>query len=231
MVLPVVRSLGVLTSSFLVGFVSLVGVSSLDVGTASAQSTLFKRPSTPAVGGASFASVGGRTSVPYGWVDFCGRRPKECKVSDLAAVNVKLTAENLRTLRRINLKANNYIVPVSNYDHWGTMLDHWDYPVDGKGDCKIYALYKRKLLMEAGFPRQALLMTIVRDLNNEGHTILTVKTDKGDLILDNLVNEVRPWDATGYYFLKRQSQQNPNVWVSINQRGGKPKTFTKIAAN
>ncbi|MEW6633272.1 MAG: transglutaminase-like cysteine peptidase [Pseudomonadota bacterium] len=209
----------------------MIGVSSLDVGTASAQSTLFKRPSPPAVGGTGFASVGGRTSVPYGWVDFCGRRPKECKVADLAPVNVKLTAENLRTLRRINLKANNYIVPVSNYDHWGTMLDHWDYPVDGKGDCKIYALYKRKLLMEAGFPRQALLMTIVRDLNDEGHTILTVKTDKGDLILDNLVNEVRPWDATGYYFLKRQSQQNPNVWVSINQRGGKPKTFTKIASN
>ncbi|TGR36236.1 transglutaminase, partial [Mesorhizobium sp. M1C.F.Ca.ET.195.01.1.1] len=28
----------------------------------------------------------------------------------------------------------------------------------------------------------------------------------------------------GYYFLKRQSQQNPNVWQSVNQRGGTPKT-------
>ena len=104
------------------------------------------------------------------------------------------------------------------------MADHWDYPVDGKGDCKIYALYKRKLLQEAGFPRQALLMTVVHDLDNEGHTILTVKTDKGDLVLDNLVDEIRPWNATGYYFVKRQSQQNPNIWVSINQRGGTPKT-------
>ncbi|TIS11070.1 MAG: transglutaminase, partial [Mesorhizobium sp.] len=84
----------------------------------------------------------------------------ECKVPALQPANVKLTAQNMRTLKRINQKANRAIKPVSNYDHWGTMMDHWDYPVDGKGDCKIYALYKRKLLMEAGFPRQALLMTV-----------------------------------------------------------------------
>ena len=144
----------------------------------------------------------------------------------LPATSVKLTAQNMGILRRINQKANRSIKPVSNYDHWGTMMDHWDYPVDGKGDCKIYALYKRKLLQEAGFPRQALLMTVVRDLHNEGHTILTVKTDKGDLVLDNLVDEVRPWNATGYYFLKRQSQQNPNTWVSINQRGGTAKRLS-----
>lgn len=221
-VLAVLRSPGVLTSSFILGLCSLIGVTSLCVDTAAAQSTLFKRPSSPV--DLRSATVGGRTSVPYGWIDFCHRRPKECKVPALQPANVKLTAQNMRTLKRINQKANRAIKPVSNYDHWGTMMDHWDYPVDGKGDCKIYALYKRKLLMEAGFPRQALLMTVVRDLNNEGHTILTVKTDKGDLVLDNLVDEVRPWNATGYYFLKRQSQQNPNIWVSINQRGGTPKT-------
>jgi len=176
--------------------------------------------------GGSSAAVGGTTSVPYGWIDFCHRRPKECKVPALPATNVKLTAQNMRTLKRVNQKANSSIKPVSNYDHWGTMTDHWDYPTDGKGDCKIYALYKRKLLLEAGFPRQALLMTVVRDLHNEGHTILTVKTDKGDLILDNLVDEVRPWNATGYYFMKRQSQQNPNNWVSINQRGGTAKRLS-----
>ena len=76
------------------------------------------------------------------------------------------------------------IEPISNLDHWGTTLDHWDYPVDGKGDCKIYALFKRKLLIERGFPRQALLMTIVRDLNGEGHAVLTVKTDRGDFVLE-----------------------------------------------
>ncbi|RWH70240.1 MAG: transglutaminase [Mesorhizobium sp.] len=202
----------------------MIGATSLQAGpAAAAQSTWFKQMS---VQSAASASVGSATSVPYGWLDFCHRRPRECKVPALPATSVKLTAQNMSILKRINLKANRSIKPVSNYDHWGTTMDHWDYPTDGKGDCKIYALYKRKLLQEAGFPRQALLMTVVRDLHNEGHTILTVKTDRGDLVLDNLVDEIRPWNATGYYFLKRQSQQNPNVWVSIDQRGGTAKRLS-----
>ncbi|TPM35060.1 transglutaminase [Mesorhizobium sp. B2-3-4] len=208
----------------------MIGATSLQAGPAAAQSTVFKSRSTQSsAAGLRSAAVGGSTSVPYGWIDFCHRRPKECKVPAMPAATVKLTARNLGILKRINLKANNYIKPVSNFEHWGTTMDHWDYPVDGKGDCKVYALYKRKLLMEAGFPRQALLMTVVRDLDNEGHTILTVKTDKGDLVLDNLVNDIRPWNATGYYFLKRQSQQNPSIWVSVNQRGGRPNTPSNVA--
>jgi predicted transglutaminase-like cysteine proteinase len=183
-------------------------------------------PRNASVGSASYAAVGGRTSIPYGWLDFCGRRPEECDVPVLPQADLKLTPENWAYLDRINREVNGYIVPVSNLEHWGTMKDHWDYPVDGKGDCKIYALYKRKLLLDAGFPRQVLLMTIVRDLHNEGHAILTVKTDRGDFVLDNLVDEVRPWDATGYNFLKRQSQQNPNIWLSINLRGDASKAST-----
>jgi predicted transglutaminase-like cysteine proteinase len=163
----------------------------------------------------SYAAVGSETSVPYGWVDFCGRRPEECDFQRLPAVDVRLTEQAWAVLDRINRKVNSSIEPISNFDHWGTMLDHWDYPVDGKGDCKIYALYKRKLLLDGGFPRQALLMTIVRDLEGEGHAILTVKTDHGEFVLDNLSDEIRPWNATGYRFVKRQSQEDPNLWVSI----------------
>ncbi|HUO55395.1 MAG TPA: transglutaminase-like cysteine peptidase [Rhodoblastus sp.] len=163
----------------------------------------------------SFALVGGETSIPYGWIDFCQRQPQECAQAALPARDVALNAATWKALNRINAQVNAAIEPISNYDHWGTMLDHWDYPTDGKGDCKIYALYKRKLLIERGFPRQALLMTIVRDLHGEGHAILTVRTDRGDFILDNLTDAIRPWTATGYRFLKRQSQQDPNVWVSV----------------
>jgi|SRR5450631_4375933 predicted transglutaminase-like cysteine proteinase len=164
---------------------------------------------------ASSASVGEATRVPYGWLDFCGRRPNECNVRRLPATDLKLTDRIWQTLDRINRDVNAAIEPVTNLEHWGTIIDHWDYPVDGKGDCKIYALYKRKLLMAAGIPRQALLMTIVRESNGEGHTILTVKTDHGDFILDNMVNNIRSWDETGYLFVKRQSQQDPNIWVSV----------------
>ena len=161
------------------------------------------------------AAVGQVTRVPYGWADFCTRRPEECRVDVLDPTDVALTPEVFAELAAVNTEVNGEIEPMSNLDHWGTLLDHWDYPVDGKGDCKIYALWKRRLLLDMGFPRQALLMTIVRDLEGNGHTILTVKTDKGDLILDNMVAEIRYWDETGYKFVKRQSQADPNVWVSI----------------
>ena len=161
------------------------------------------------------APIGEVTRVPYGWADFCTRRVEECRVDVLEPVDVVLTPKIETVLAEVNAQVNAEIEPVSNLDHWGTLLDHWDYPMDGKGDCKIYALWKRKQLLDRGFPRQALLMTIVRDLEGNGHTILTVKTDKGDLILDNMVGEVRLWDETGYKFVKRQSQTDPNVWVSV----------------
>jgi len=164
---------------------------------------------------ASAAAIGEPTRVPYGWLDFCNRRPHECNVRRLPSTDLKLTSKVWQTLDRINRQVNAEIQPVTNLEHWGTILDHWDYPVDGKGDCKIYALQKRRLLMAAGIPRQALLMTIVRLYDGEGHTILTVKTDHGDFILDNMVSNIRSWDETGYQFVKRQSQQDPNVWVSI----------------
>ena len=164
---------------------------------------------------ATWAPIGEMTRVPYGWADLCGRQPQECKVDVLDPADLRLTEKSAKILEAINAKVNAEIVPVSNLDHWGTTLDHWDYPSDGKGDCKIYALWKRKLLMDIGIPRQALLLTIVRDLEGNGHTILTVKTDHGDFVLDNMVGEIRAWDATGYTYVKRQSQADPNVWVSI----------------
>ncbi len=61
-------------------------------------------------------------------------------------------------------------------------------------------------------------MTIVRDLNGEGHAVLTVKTDHGDFVLDNLSDEIRPWTATGYQFYKRQAQDDPERMAQPRRR-------------
>ena len=163
---------------------------------------------------ASFASVGDETSVPYGWVDFCSRYAGECKDDDRAPQPIHLTVGAMKTIERINLTVNHEIEAVSDMDHWG-VVDQWDYPTDGRGDCEDFALLKRKLLMKAGFPRQALLMTVVKEADGEGHAILTVKTDQGEFALDNLEDAVKPWNATPYRFVKRQSEKNQNVWVAI----------------
>jgi predicted transglutaminase-like cysteine proteinase len=160
------------------------------------------------------APIGRETSVPYGWVDFCQRYRGECEGPELTPADVNLTAKAMKEIERVNQWVNANITPMSDMEHWG-VIDQWDYPTDGKGDCEDYALLKRKLLIEEGMPRQALLMTVVKDLNSEGHAVLTVKTSKGDFVLDNMRDDVRPWTQTGYRFVKRQSQTNENVWVSI----------------
>jgi len=98
--------------------------------------------------------------------------------------------------------------------HWG-VKDRWDYPDDGYGDCEDYALEKRRLLIEAGWPREALLMTVVRGRAGEEHAILTVTTTSGDYILDNLTDRILPWDQTDYKFLWRQAQFDSSTWVAL----------------
>jgi predicted transglutaminase-like cysteine proteinase len=71
------------------------------------------------------------------------------------------------------------------------------------------------MLIQAGWPRAALLITVVRDRKGEGHAVLTVMTDKGEFILDNQNADILHWLDTGYRFVKRQSQSDPNIWVSL----------------
>jgi predicted transglutaminase-like cysteine proteinase len=88
-------------------------------------------------------------------------------------------------------------------------------------------LLKRRMLMQAGWPREALLITVVRDKRGDGHAVLTVKSDKGEYILDNQIDQILLWSETGYRFVKRQSQADPNVWVSL----GEPRTAPATAAS
>jgi predicted transglutaminase-like cysteine proteinase len=163
---------------------------------------------------ASYATAGAKTSVPYGWIDFCNRYAPECDGPAMQAADVELSPKAWADLGRVNQQVNGAVEAITDMDHWG-VIDRWDYPTDGKGDCEDYALFKRKLLIEAGFPRQALLMTVVRDHQGEGHAVLTVKTSRGDFVLDNLTDKIKPWTETGYKFVKRQSQEDPNTWVDI----------------
>lgn len=163
---------------------------------------------------ATGAATGAETSVPFGWVDFCARYPAECRSGPAAGATVALTGSAMKRIASVNAWVNKHVSPVSDKDHSGA-VDRWDYPADGKGDCEDYALQKRRMLIEAGFPEGALLMTVVKEQNGDGHSVLTVKTDRGDYVLDNLTSAVKPWTATPYRFVKRQSEQDPNIWVSI----------------
>jgi predicted transglutaminase-like cysteine proteinase len=172
---------------------------------------------------ASFAPVGGAKPAPYGWPHFCRAQPAECEPAPLLPKMVQLTSQSWTELNRINTIINREIEPIGDEDHYRIyeqgILNWWTYPDDGKGNCNDYVLMKRKLLIEAGWAKAALLMTVVIDHNGDGHLILMVRTDRGDLILDNMRQEIVPWDRTGYRFVKRQSEFNHNEWVSIQVQG------------
>ena len=170
-----------------------------------------------------FISVGEATRAPIGWVEFCVEYDPECKTRPSAPRDVVLSAEAWKDLQRINLWVNSHVKPMTDMDHWG-VVERWNYPDDGYGDCEDYALQKRKMLIQAGWPREALLMTVVRDKNGDGHAILTAKTDKGEYILDNQTNDILLWSDTGYRFVKRQSQSDPNVWVALGDSAPAPAT-------
>jgi predicted transglutaminase-like cysteine proteinase len=171
-------------------------------------------PSGAAANDVLFVSLGPATRPPIGWVEFCSDNPIECKITASAPRDVVLSNKAWTDLVRINKWVNDNVKPMTDMDHWG-VVEKWSYPDDGYGDCEDYALLKRRMLMEAGWPREALLMTVVRERNGDGHAILTVKTDKGEFILDNQETRVLLWSETNYRFVKRQSQSDPNRWVAL----------------
>jgi predicted transglutaminase-like cysteine proteinase len=161
-----------------------------------------------------YISIGDVTRAPIGWIDFCAEHTFECKVAPTAARDVVLTNKTWTDLVRINKWVNENVRPMTDMDHWG-VVEKWSYPDDGYGDCEDYALLKRRMLTEAGWPREALLMTVVREKNGDGHAVLTVKTDKGEFILDNQETKILLWSETSYRYVKRQSQSDPNRWVAL----------------
>ena len=160
------------------------------------------------------ALFGDARPVPA-WNEFCRRYPAECAVNPAEPETVALTPRAWQTLTAVNRAVNSAIQPVTDDAHWG-VPDRWDLAEDGAGDCEDFQLLKRHRLVEAGLPRRAMRMAVVIDENGEGHAVLMVRTDRGDLVLDNKTSAILPWHQTGYVFIKRESQ-SATAWVSLGR--------------
>lgn len=160
--------------------------------------------------------TGGLTSQPIGHYDFCRLTPEECAIKQRDAGPEELTGELWRKIVSVNVAINAAIKPMNDIDIYGRD-EVWTYPDNGEGDCEDYVLEKRRTLSREGVSLSNLLITVVRKPDGEGHAVLTVRTSKGDFILDNLTDAVQQWDETGYNFLKRQSAENTGRWVSIRE--------------
>jgi predicted transglutaminase-like cysteine proteinase len=158
-------------------------------------------------------TTGGLTSQPIGHYEFCKSAPAECAIRTRDLGPETMTGALWKKLVDVNIAINHAIRPMNDFDIYGKD-EVWAYP-KGVGDCEDYVLEKRRTLNSKGLSLSNLLITVVRKADGEGHAILTIRTDKGDFVLDNLSDVVRQWNNTGYRFLKRQASDHTGRWVSI----------------
>lgn len=155
---------------------------------------------------ADIMKVGPNAIPPIAAQRFCATQSPLCVPK--GTKRFVLTEQLEKVLKSVNQEVNRSIKPtIDKGDTWTV--------APKKGDCEDYALTKKSRLITLGFPSSALLITIVLS-NGTGHAVLTVTTDKGDLIMDNLTSTIKRWESTPYKYLQRQSQTASRKWVTIS---------------
>ncbi len=183
------------------------------IGTAVAALWLSLMPVHGAFAGPATMQVTGKANQPIGHYEFCQTYRSECVPTGPDAGPLTLTEDRWRKILDVNYTVNTTITPMTDMEIYG-VEERWAYPRTA-GDCEDFVLLKRKMLMSQGFPVSDLLITVVLQPNGEGHAVLTVRTDRGDFVLDNMRNKVMLWSDTEYTYLKRQSTTDPGAWVKL----------------
>ncbi len=158
----------------------------------------------------SYISEKRRTAAPFAHVMFCARNPDECTVrGDVSEVSLSPLAE--KQLGDVNASVNRSIRPTDERPDQG---DVWQVNVKA-GDCEDFALTKRDHLIAMGWSTKALRIAVTKTPAGKGHAVLVVKTDRGDLVLDNRTNAIKGWKDTDLRWLMIQSGDNPRIWYEL----------------
>jgi predicted transglutaminase-like cysteine proteinase len=139
---------------------------------------------------------------------------------------ISLTAERMAQLQQVNSHVNSTVREVSDLEQYGRE-DVWALPTSGKGDCEDFALLKRKMLIEQGWPASALSITVGATSQGEAHAVLTVSTSQGQYVLDNLTSAILSPAQTGHVFHARQAGRG---WVTASgERTAEPVADLPVA--
>lgn len=152
---------------------------------------------------------------PFAYTHFCHRYPADCDPQDPSSGpdRVALNGATLGDLRAVNTMVNRAITPMQ---HAGERtFDTWRIG-PASGDCNDYAVTKRHLLMQHGWPSRALLLAEVVTGWGDHHLILVARTSGADLVLDNLSERVRDWTAAPYTWVRAQMPGDPSLWAKVD---------------
>ena len=162
------------------------------------------------------------TLAPFQHVRFCLRYPSDCKSNPTENERIDLDARTTELLKdcrgfgavaRVNHSVNISIIPTPK-SYGPNLGDGWTIAPE-MGDWNDYAVTKRHELLENGLPSKALRLSVVKTASGIGHLVLVVVTTKGDIVMDNLTEVIRPWQSTDYHWLKIQSATDVKFWYEI----------------
>ncbi len=157
------------------------------------------------------------TLPPMAFTMFCLKYVDECKPHRIMfrGGRLKLTAERWAELEDVNHQVNVSIQPEPNLE--GLAGEKWLlHPTSG--DCNDYAVTKRHDLITRGWPARSVLLSEVVTSWGEHHLVVVVRTFSGDLVLDNLTENIMPWSRKPYRWVRIQMPKNPNYWASLGGR-------------
>jgi len=145
---------------------------------------------------------------PPAFIAFCRTWPEECATSPER--EIRADARTLALLLAVNASVNHMIEPQAE----APGVDEWRLGV-ARGDCDEYALAKRSRLLDLGLPVSALRLAVARTRGGERHLVLAVRTDRGDLVLDNLTDAILPVDRAALVFEMIQSPDKARGWAAV----------------
>lgn len=151
---------------------------------------------------------------PSGARQLCRQYTWACSSKVSASMSSR---QEMQIIRRINRRVNATTRSVTDQSQYQT-VERWALPTSRGGDCEDFALLKKRDLIREGVDPSKLLIATVLDTQRNSHAVLVYRSASGDLVLDNLTNQIKPWTATRYLFLRMQNPQKPSSWVGVYGR-------------
>lgn len=148
---------------------------------------------------------------PPQWKRFIEEYPTQYQPDAISNRMVEMTPIRYRLMCAVQRDVN----AVVRYKHDEAGNDYWklvyDFPYEG--DCEDFALTKRAMLLEAGFPYHSLWPTICTK-HQKDHMVLIVHCDTYDLVLDNGIS--MPARSVNHVPYTWRAVFDGNVWRMVS---------------
>jgi predicted transglutaminase-like cysteine proteinase len=161
--------------------------------------------------------VAGRWAKVYRDINGC--TDTACGKNGAALFGLAADSRNRKFLDKlavVNRAVNTMIAYRKDQGVYGN-LDYWAKPAEilsrGAGDCEDFAILKMSALIKAGVPAQSMSLVVLQDARRGVfHAVLSVATQSGTFILDNLSNQVLRDEALKSY-VPLYSFSTDRAWI------------------